>query len=665
MKPVVLLILFFTATATSIFAQHFRYWPQTPTVNDSVFIEYDSHSVFENNDITCVVYFTGLNDRAQQRNDFPKARAITLKKSGKIWLGKIDSIPPRATAVVFAFTDSLNRDTNNGKGYYTPLYADGKPLPGAWAGIGTLLYGNWITETSPFHIRYDLDSAKKFYMNDFSVYPEVKREYFLNYLDILKINTPAEEKNYRKELEELAQYPDLSQNELLKLHFQYGRLKDTVNANKYERMIFKKYPNGSWTVQAKSLRQLMDIGTARDFEKQAKIYKHFKETYLKPYEDEFATITMNNRAGQMLSYMVEHFIQEGTLDVWKSEVNGLTDDGRSWAYRLSARELLGLSGRPRAPKSQKNNTTIEHPFLQYTINEKPDLNIKVAEELAANAVAICKEKFNELRTYNEPLIMTDEGVRNHRNILLSSYLEVLGISLLRQNKFSEGVEVMTEAVIKSNYATASINQTYIEALVKAGQIDKALLETEKIVSMGKNTAVIDGFYEKYKKKDDSISAFKDQSVESTKEKLKQRIIHEDMPDFTFYDLGGKEIKSSSLKNKIVVIDFWASWCPPCMIALNAADQVVDMYKHDADIVFLFMSEDTSKEHAMKVIDKHKNKSAFVFDNNHELVKKLSTSLPAQLVIDKNGKIRFRTNGLTSFNVQENAVELQAMIELLR
>jgi hypothetical protein len=40
-------------------------------------------------------------------------------------------------------------------------------------------------------------------------------------------------------------------------------------------------------------------------------------------------------------------------------------------------------------------------------------------------------------------------------------------------------------------------------------------------------------------------------------------------------------------------------------------------------------------------------------------------LPTQIIIDKKGKLKFRTNGLTTFNVQENAVELEAMIKTLK
>jgi thiol-disulfide isomerase/thioredoxin len=647
-------------------AHQFDFEPQRPTRTSSITFQYNSRPVFQDNDnITCIVYFTGLNDKTKQRDDFPIARVIDLKRSGEIWIGRIDTIPQRATALVFAFIDSLDhRDTNNGKGYYIPIYENDKILSGAWAGIGDLLYGNWITKESEYHIKDDLDSARKYFIKDFTLYQEIKRQCFRQYLHTFKLSNPDDEKRYKTELEEMAHLPDVTQNELFTIHFEYGRLKDTVNANKYERLIFDKFPNGSWTVQAKTLKQLMAVGMTHDFDKQIKIYQQFKENYLKSYEDEYATIRMNDRAGQMLGYMLEHFIKEGTMDLWMKEVNELTDNGKISAYLYASRELLEL-GRPNPTKQpKKNNSEIEHPFFQNTI-EEPDRNVKIAGDLAMRAIEISKNNFDNTRKYNEPLILTDVEVKDFRNTQMSWYLEILGISLMKQNKFSEAAEIMTEAVNANHYKESSVNQTYIESLVKVGKIDKALSEIEKIVAKGKSTTVIDKFYAKYKKKESNISEFKDQSVEKAKELVKQKLLNENAPDFSYYDLNGKEIRLSSLKNKIVVIDVWASWCGPCMITLEAIDQVIDKYKTDTDIVFLLIGEDESKTRAMKVIDERRNKSAFVFDREREFVKKYAASLPTQIIIDKKGKLKFRTNGLTTFNVQENAVELEAMIKTLK
>jgi len=60
------------------------------------------------------------------------------------------------------------------------------------------------------------------------------------------------------------------------------------------------------------------------------------------------------------------------------------------------------------------------------------------------------------------------------------------------------------------------------------------------------------------------------------------------PDFRLKDMSGKDVTLSSLKGKVVVLDFWATWCVPCHENFPAVQKVVDHYKNDQNVVFLFI-----------------------------------------------------------------------------
>jgi cytochrome c biogenesis protein CcmG/thiol:disulfide interchange protein DsbE len=57
------------------------------------------------------------------------------------------------------------------------------------------------------------------------------------------------------------------------------------------------------------------------------------------------------------------------------------------------------------------------------------------------------------------------------------------------------------------------------------------------------------------------------------------------PDFTLYTFGGDEITLSELRGQVVVINFWASWCPPCKEEAPYLEQMWRKYK-DQGVVFL-------------------------------------------------------------------------------
>ena len=63
--------------------------------------------------------------------------------------------------------------------------------------------------------------------------------------------------------------------------------------------------------------------------------------------------------------------------------------------------------------------------------------------------------------------------------------------------------------------------------------------------------------------------------------LKKNIINEIAPDFNLQNIYGDFVKLSNLKGKIVIIDFWATWCTPCISSFPTMDRLVNQYKKDS------------------------------------------------------------------------------------
>ena len=90
------------------------------------------------------------------------------------------------------------------------------------------------------------------------------------------------------------------------------------------------------------------------------------------------------------------------------------------------------------------------------------------------------------------------------------------------------------------------------------------------------------------------------------------------PDFTANDINGKPFTMSSLRGKVVIIDFWASWCVPCRKSNPHMKSLYDKY-HDKGLEMVYVSDDDSKEDAWR---KAVEKDGLVGDGFHHVLRGL-------------------------------------------
>ncbi len=112
------------------------------------------------------------------------------------------------------------------------------------------------------------------------------------------------------------------------------------------------------------------------------------------------------------------------------------------------------------------------------------------------------------------------------------------------------------------------------------------------------------------------------------------------PDFVLESLTGEQIRLSQLRGKVVLINFWATWCPPCEAEMPAIQKVQDIYSTDEFIVLAINSTIQDREEAVAPFVSDRNLSFTVLLDIDGSVSRLYNlrSLPTSFFIGRDGII---------------------------
>lgn len=129
--------------------------------------------------------------------------------------------------------------------------------------------------------------------------------------------------------------------------------------------------------------------------------------------------------------------------------------------------------------------------------------------------------------------------------------------------------------------------------------------------------------------------------------------------FSFTDANGTVISSASLKGKVVFINFWATWCPPCRAEMPSLDKLYKDLQNDKNVVFLFVNEDEDRQKAIKYIAAN-NFSIPLYNRLNVSEEIFGGTLPTTIVLDKKGKIVLKHEGMADYDNEKFITQLKAL-----
>ena len=117
----------------------------------------------------------------------------------------------------------------------------------------------------------------------------------------------------------------------------------------------------------------------------------------------------------------------------------------------------------------------------------------------------------------------------------------------------------------------------------------------------------------------------------------------DPMQFTLTAVAGEKLQLSSLRGKVVILDFWATWCGPCRIQHPLYEEVKAKFKDRDDVVFLSIDTDENRGLVKPFLDRAKWSQVVYFEDGLQQLLQVS-SIPTTVIFNKKGDVASRMNG---------------------
>ncbi|WP_018630309.1 TlpA family protein disulfide reductase [Niabella aurantiaca] len=615
-----------------------KFTPAQPEPGETVRFEYDpAGTTLEKADnITPAVFIYDGSIKAAETS-------FTKTGDGK-WTGSF-SPNDKAKAVLIAFKQDNRIDNNQEQGYSFLLMQQNKPVKNAAIGLVSLNdFGSFMLK-----MKVKPETNLALYDRELETDPELKTRLASAYARLLMTVDKENGKKKTEALIDVLQHKaNKTEADYIALEGVYMALKDGYNADKIKKDIQAIYPKG---ITAKRER-LNVLYREQNAEKRIQMLEQLQKDFPAKNADDEKTY------GNLLRNIYGNLaFSAGVARKWADFKKYIAKTESNTALALAYNEAAwGLSGKG--------------------LGKKGD-SLQFAKELSARALACIKK---ELETpAGKPDYRTTADYLKSMEYTLGNYMDTYALILWKLGERTAAYQIQEEAVQKTGKINPEILERYVIFKEKIKGRNAVREEIEDMIKAGNSTArlrgVLKNIYIARNKSEKGYAGYLENLQAAyrvkLKEALRKQMINEPAPKFALKDLDGKEVSLASLTGKIVVADFWATWCGPCRASFPGMQQAQNHFKNDPDVAFLFVNtreRAQPREMETKVANfiKHSGYDFHVLlDADNKVSDNFAVEgIPAKFLIDGNGNIRFKVVGFDG-NTDNLIEEMRAMIEVMR
>lgn len=618
MKLTVLLTLLFFSTFSYSQSSVISIYPLKPEVGDKVNITYSGPLVNENIKIAYICH--SLDKR------YNPIRVIPAYLNNNQLQGEF--IIPDSTAFFTIKVYSIDEiDNNDKRGFGFYVYEDGEVVKGAY-----FCEGNSI-RLNKYYFEGENDPERAIFLmeKEYKLYPDLKELTIYPYSSTL-----ASIPERRGEVLEIA---NNQFNLALETGNGGGGLYPILNiladgnflkADSLRNVITEKYPLGELSLSYKM--NLLEQLYYEMPDTTISIYHHIKKEYI--------NLTLQ-QLRHIDSPVLLAFVQKGDFQGFEHVINSLIS-------RDSSSQALFI--------------------IANSYNE-------LASEILSNS-----DNLNDALRYSENSLKfhskNDTLSRFYGNAL-STYAKIL----YRLGRFKEVIPLQKKAIYLTDGKDSRFKEDLIKFLLEDKQYNYALNEAERFILEGESSMKVEELYKTaFMLLDGDPNAYLNArellykgSEKFYRSEIKEKFINKPAPNLVLMDINGNEVNLTDHKGKIIILDFWATWCGPCIKAFPAMKKTMKELK-DKNVEFLFINtlenqdSNTVKEKIHKIIEKFEIHDFKILLDYKEVGNYATSKLfgvegiPAKFVIDKSGNIRYKSLGFANDKILTK--ELTTVVSLL-